>query len=104
MNELEKPLTHLTAQELEDALTVHTKRGTVFFYNDILAELNRRTQMEHSAAMIELTKQTVAYTRWMAFTAIISTVIALFALLGSLYNLTWLAAHQNKGPSVTLKK
>lgn len=72
-------LIEYTKEELEGALK--GKRDVVFNYNDILAELNRRFESEHNEAIIEQTRRMTKYTFWMTLSTILSTVIAVIALL-----------------------
>ena len=44
----EKPLTELTDQELQNALSVHVNRGVAFNYNDIRNEIERRRQQKNA--------------------------------------------------------
>jgi hypothetical protein len=44
MSAQNKPLTELTDEELQSALSIHASRNVVFSYNDVRNEIERRRQ------------------------------------------------------------
>jgi hypothetical protein len=77
-----KALTHFTDEELEQHLHEMTKDGyIVYSYVDVLGEMNRRADEKRTAANITLTKWIVVATVVAAFSALVSAVAAIVALL-----------------------
>jgi hypothetical protein len=71
----EKPLTELTDQELQNALSSHVNRGVAFNYNDVRNELERRRQQKNADRVFYLSIVAICIS---VASLVMSVLVALF--------------------------